>query len=153
MFSGIKYIHTVVWQTSPITSSMLYPSNTNSSFPPPAFPGNHCTTLGFYAFDHPQFNSVYSLRHVWLLATPWTAACQASLSITNSQNLLTLMSIDSVTPSNHFILCRPLLLLSWIFPSIRVFFQWVSSLHQLAKVLEFQLQHLSFQWTPGTDLL
>ena len=54
-------------------------------------------------------------------ATPWTTARQASLSITNSQSLLKLMSIESVMPSNHLILCRPLLLLSSIFPSIRVF--------------------------------
>ena len=54
--------------------------------------------------------------------TPWTAACQASLSITNSQSLLKLMSIESVMPSNHLILCHPLLLLLSIFPSIRVFF-------------------------------
>ena len=54
-------------------------------------------------------------------ATPWTAACQASLSITNSQSLLKLMSIESVMPSNHLILCCPLLLLPSIFPSIRVF--------------------------------
>ena len=53
--------------------------------------------------------------------TPWTAACQASLSITNSQSLLRLMSIELVMPSNHLILCRPLLLLPPIFPSIRVF--------------------------------
>ena len=56
-----------------------------------------------------------------LFATPWTAACQASLSITNSQSLLKLMSIESVMPSNYLILCRPLLLLPSIFPSIRVF--------------------------------
>ena len=56
-----------------------------------------------------------------LFATPWTAARQASLSITNSQSLLKLMSIKSVIPSNHLTLCRPLLLLSSIFPSIRVF--------------------------------
>ena len=54
--------------------------------------------------------------------TPWTAACQASLSITNSQSLLKLMSIESVMPSNHLILCHPLLLLPSIFPRIRVFF-------------------------------
>ena len=53
--------------------------------------------------------------------TPWTAACQASLSITNSRNLLKLMSIESVMPSNHLILCRPLLLSPSVFPSIRVF--------------------------------
>ena len=68
-----------------------------------------------------QFSSVQSLSHVWLTATPWTAAHQASLSITISQSLLKLMSIELVMPSNHLILCHPLLLLSSIFPSIRVF--------------------------------
>ena len=66
--------------------------------------------------------SVQLLSHVQLFATPWTAAYQASLSITRSQSLLKLMSIESVMPSNHLILCRPLLLLPSIFPSIRVFF-------------------------------
>jgi len=65
--------------------------------------------------------SVQSLTHVRLFATPWTAACQASLSITNSWSLPKLMSIESVMPSNHLILCHPLLLLPLIFPSIRVF--------------------------------
>ena len=65
-------------------------------------------------------SSVQSLSHAQLLATPWTAACQASLSINNSWSLLKLMSIESVMPSNHLILRRPLLLPS-IFPSIRVF--------------------------------
>ena len=68
-----------------------------------------------------QFSSVQSLSHVQLFATSWTAACQASLSITNSQSLLKLMSIELVIPSNHLILCRPLLFLPSIFPSIRVF--------------------------------
>ena len=68
-----------------------------------------------------QFSSVQSLSRVQLLATPWTAAHQASLSITNSQSLLKLMSIESVMPSNHLILCGPLLLLPSIFPSIRDF--------------------------------
>ena len=67
------------------------------------------------------FRSVQSLSHVQLFVTPWTAAHQASLSITNSQNLLKLMSIESVMPSNHLILCCPLLLLPSIFPSIRIF--------------------------------
>ena len=62
-----------------------------------------------------------SLSCVQLFVTPWTAACQASLSITNSRSLLRLMSIELVMPSNHFILCHPLLLLPSIFPSIRVF--------------------------------
>ena len=65
--------------------------------------------------------SVQSLSHVRLSVTPWTAACQASLSIANSQNLLKLMSIKLVMPSYHLILCCPLLLLPSIFPSIRVF--------------------------------
>ena len=67
------------------------------------------------------FSSVQSLSRVRLFATPWTAARQASLSITNSWSLLTLMSIESMVPSNHLILCHPLLLLPSIFPSIRVF--------------------------------
>ena len=71
--------------------------------------------------DVNKFNSVQLFSHVWLFATPWTAACQASLSITNSQSLLKLMSLQSVMPSNHLILCHPLLLLPSIFLNIRVF--------------------------------
>ena len=69
-----------------------------------------------------QFSSVQLLSHVQLLVTPRATACQASLSITNSQSSLKLTSIESVIPSNHLILCHPLLLLPSIFPSIRVFF-------------------------------
>ena len=68
-----------------------------------------------------QFSSVQSLSHVRLLAAPWIAARQASLSITNSQSSLRLMSIESVMPSSHLILCCPLLLLPPILPGIRVF--------------------------------
>ena len=68
-----------------------------------------------------QFSSVQSLSHTWLFVTPWTAARQASLSFTNSRNLLKLTSIESVMPCNHLILCHPLLLPPSIFPSIRVF--------------------------------
>ena len=71
--------------------------------------------------SHVQFSSVQSRSHVWLFATPWTAAFQASLSITNSQSLLKLMSIESVMPSSHLILYYPLLLLPSIFPRIRLF--------------------------------
>ena len=70
-----------------------------------------------------SFSSLQLLSHVQLFATPWTAAHQASLSITNSQSLLKLMSIESVMPSNHLILCRPLLLLPSAFPASG-FFQW-----------------------------
>ena len=69
----------------------------------------------------PSVSLVQSLSHVQFFVTPWTAACQASLSIINSQSLLKLISIESVMSSNHLILCRPLLLPPSIFPSIRVF--------------------------------
>ena len=72
-------------------------------------------------FQIPRISSVQSLSRVQLFETPWTAACQASLSITDAQSLLKLMSIESVMPSNHLILCHPLLLLPSVFPSIRVF--------------------------------
>ena len=92
-----------------------------------------------------QLQSVQLLSHVQLFATPWTAAHQASLSITNSQSLLKLMSIKLMMPSSHLILCHPLLLLPSIFPSIRGSSN-ESVLHiRIAKVLEFQLQHQSFQ--------
>ena len=68
-----------------------------------------------------QFNSVQSISRVQLFAIPWTAACQASLSITNSQSLLKFMSVVLVMPSNHLILCHPLLLPPSVFPSIKVF--------------------------------
>ena len=72
---------------------------------------NYCMTL----------SSVQVLSRVWLFATPWTAACQASLPMTNSQNLLKLMSIELVMPSNYLVLCRPLLFPPSVFLSIRVF--------------------------------
>ena len=112
-----------------------------------------------------QFSSVQSLSRVWLFATPWTTACQASLSITNSRSPPKPMSIELVMPSNHLILCRPLFLLPSIFPNIRVFpnesvlcIKWsnywcFSSLYQVAKILAFQFQHQCFQWVFRTDLL
>ena len=69
----------------------------------------------------PWFSSVQSLSHIQLFATPWTTASQAALSITNCQSLPKHMSIELVMPSNHLILCHPLILLPSIFPSIRVF--------------------------------
>ena len=98
-----------------------------------------------------QLSSVQSLSHVRLFATPWTAARQASLSITNSLSSLKLMSIESVMPSSH-----PLLSPSPPVPNPsqhQSLFQWVNSSHEMAKVLEFQLQHQSFQRTPRIDLL
>ena len=85
----------------------------------------YCSHLGRFlaiAFlPQQEFNSAQSLSRVQLFATPWTAVLQTSLSITNSRSLLKLMSIKSVTPSNHLILCHPLPLLPSIFPSTRVF--------------------------------
>ena len=68
-----------------------------------------------------QISSVQSLSHIRLFSKPWTVACQACVSITNSRSLLKLMSIESVMPSNHLLLCRLLLFLPSIFPSIRIF--------------------------------
>ena len=91
-----------------------------------------------------MLSSVQSLSHVWLFATPWTAARQASLSITNSRSLPKLMSIEFVMTSNHLILCHPLLLPS-IFPSIRVFSNESALRIRWPKYWEFQVQHQSFQ--------
>ena len=115
---------------------------------PHAFPG-----VSFQAvLTWGQFSSVQSLSRVRLFATPWIAAFQAYMSITNSQSSLKLKSIELVMPSSHLILCRPLLLLPPIPLSISLF-QWVNSSHEVAKVLEFQPQHQSFQRTPRADLL
>ena len=92
-----------------------------------------------------MFSSVQLLGRVKLYAILWTAAHQSSLSITNSLTLLKLMSITLVIPSNHLILYHSFLLLPSIFPSIRVFSNELVLCNQLAKVLEFQLQHQSFQ--------
>ena len=83
--------------------------------------------------------------------TLWTTARQASLSITNSRGPPKPMCIESVMPSNHLALCLSLLLMPSIFPRHEGLFQWVSSSHQVAKILVFQLQHQFFQWTPRTD--
>ena len=98
-----------------------------------------------------SFSSVQLLSHIQLFAIPWTAAFQASLSITNSQSMLKHMSIKSVMPSNH-LLCHPLLLLPSFLPSIRVFSR-ESVLHIRWPKLEFQLQHHSLQRNPRADLL
>ena len=85
------------------------------------------------------FSSIQLLSHVRLFATPWITARQASLSITSSWSSLRLMSIESVMPSRHLILCCPLLLLPHSLPASGFFFQWINSSHKMAKVLEFQL--------------
>ena len=90
-------------------------------------------------------SSLQSLSCVQLFEIPWTAACQASLSITNSRSSLRLTSIESVMPSRHLILLSPSPP-AFNLPQHEGLFKWIGSSHQVAKVLEFQLQHQSFQW-------
>ena len=102
--------------------------------------------------EQQNISSGQSLSRVWHFVTPWTAALQASLSIINSWSLLKLMSIELVMPSNHLILCCPLLLLPSIFPSIRSF----PRSHLFAsggQSLVIQLQQQPFQWIAKTDFL
>ena len=113
-----------------------------------------------------MLSSVQSLSHVQLFATPWTVARQASLSITNFQSLLKLMSIESVMPSNYLILCPPLLLPPSIFPSIRVFsnesvlcIRWpknwsfsfsISPSNEYLGLISFRMDWLDFLAVQGT---
>ena len=100
--------------------------------------------LGIYCLYH--FSSVQSLSRVRLFAIPWIAARQASLSIINSRSSLKLMSIESVMPSSHLILCRPLLLLSPIPPSIRIFSSESTVLMRWPKYWSF-----SFSISPSSE--
>ena len=93
---------------------------------------------------HRVSTSVQLFSRVWLFGTPWTAARQASLSITYSRSLLKLMSIESVMPSNHLILCRSLLLPPSIFPSIRVFFP-------VSQLFTSDGQSISFSISPSNE--
>ena len=107
-----------------------------------------------------QFSSVQSLSRVWLFETPWITACQASLSITNSQSLLKPMSIESMMPSNHLLLYLPILFLPPIPPSIRVFsnestLPWCGQSTRVsasAPVLPMNTQDWSLGWTGWISL-
>ena len=103
---------------------------------------NHATSMD-------QFSSVQLLSHVWLFATPWIAARQASLSITNSRSLLKLMPIESVMPASHLILCLPLLLPPPIPPSIRVFSNESTLRIRWPKYLSFSLRISPSNEHPG----
>ena len=129
-------------------------------------------TLVFYLLNHcskiirTPVSSVQSLSRVWLFVTPWTTAHQASLSITNSRSPPKPMSVDSVMPSNHVILCRPLLLLPSIFPTIRVFssesvlrIRWpnywnfsfsINSSHEYSALTSFRMGWLGLLAVQGT---
>ena len=103
-------------------------------------------------FSSVQFSSFQSLNRVWLFVTPWIAACQASLSITNSRTSLRLTCIESVMPSSHLILCRPLLLLPPIPLSIRVFpmsqlFTWGGQSTGISALASFLLKNTQ-DWFP-----
>ena len=112
--------HCCVMNSSPTQNWVLLPLHDQEV---DDWAGNHSgnTELPKPSFNLRNKGSVQLFSPVQLSATPWTAACQAFLSITNSQNLLKLMSIASAMPSNHLIFCHPLLLLPSIFPRIRVF--------------------------------
>ena len=105
----------------------------------------------YYAFS--QFSSVQSLNRVWSFVTPWITARQASLSITSSRSSFRLMSIESLMPSSHLILCRPLLLLLLVPPSIRVFSNESTLCMRWPKYWSFSFRHHSFQRNPRADLL
>ena len=131
-----------------ITDTMQYLSMTLGQCPQDSFMLSQMTGFSF------QFNSVQLLSPVWLFVTPGTSACQASLSIINSWNLFKLNRIywvgDAIQPSHP--------LLSPSFPTFNIsqhqgLFQWVSYLHLVAKVLEFQPRHQSFQWIFKTDFI
>ena len=117
--------------------SLLYCAVLPSNSQPPGFQTSK---------EWVQFSSVQQLSHVQLFATPQTPACQASLSITNCQSPPKLMSIESVMPSNHLTLCRPLLLLPSIFPSTRVFSK-ESALH----IRWPKYWHFSFNISPSNE--
>ena len=106
----------------------------------------HCATWEAGMTD---ISSVQSLRCVRLFATPWIAACQASLSINNSRSSLKLTSIESVMPSRHLILCRPLLLLPPIPPSIRVFSNESTLRMRWPKYWSFSFRIIPFKEHPG----
>ena len=114
----------------------------------------------------PVFSSVQSLSHVQLFGTPWTAACQTSMSFTISKSWLKLNSIELVMPSNHLILCHPLLLLPSIFPSFRVFsnesvlrIRWpkywsfsfsISPSNEYSRLISFRMDWLDLLAVQGT---
>ena len=115
---GLSFLHVGI---SPYTSRILEVLNTGSSFQGQVINWHYSRQIETHSPPNYPFSSVQSLSHVRLFAIPWTAACQASLSITNSWSLPKLMSTESVMPSNQLILCHPLFLPLSIFPSIRVF--------------------------------
>ena len=140
---NLRFIHCCEWITVHfcLLFISIYCSNRNHSsflFIPEKYP------IVFFA--------VQSLSHVWLFVPPWIVTCRASLSFIISLSLLKLMSIESVILSNHFIL-SPLSPAALNLSQHQGLFQWVSSSHQVGKVLKLQLQPQSFQWIFRVDFL
>ena len=154
---GMTFLHSVKYRSNFICwGFFFFPSSCPSQFIEKSVNTTYVinqVSILLESIMETLFSSVQWLSHVWLFATPWTAARQASLSITNFRSSLKLMSIESVMPPNHLLLCRSLLLPAFNLSQHQGLFKGVSSSHQVAKVLEFQLQHQSFQWTSRTDLL
>ena len=130
-------------------SKLPFPSLGGAGLPNPGIKPMSPALAGRFFTTESTGSSVQLFSHIWLFETSWTAASQASLSITYSQSLLKLMSIESVMLSNHLILSSPS-------PDFNLsqhqgLFQWVISLHQVAKILE--LQHQCFQWIFRTNFL
>ena len=147
-------VHRILWERRLewwiIPSSRDFPNSGIESRSPALQAILYC--LSHQGSPSVQFSSFQSLSRVRLFVTPWITAHQASLSITSSQSLLKLISIELVvclTNSHPLSSPSPAFNLS----QHQSLFQWVSSSYQVAKILEFQLQHQSFQWTPRTDLL
>ena len=147
------------WWCHPTISSFVIPFSSclrsfpeSGSFQMSQFFDSGGQSNGVSASASVQLSSVQSLSCVWLFVTPWTAAHQASLSITNSGSLLKLMSIQSVMLSNHLILCHPLLIPPSIFPNIRVFSNELALRIRWPKYWSFSfslsLSNESFQWFP-----
>ena len=118
---GILQARILEWVAMPSSRESSQPRDGTSISMPLASASRFFTTSAPWKAHSTSCSSVQLLSCVLLFVTPWTAACQASLSITNSQSLPKLMSIESEMPPNHLILCQPLLLPPSIFPSIRVF--------------------------------
>ena len=131
----------------PMKESLLPSSIINTPPPPLPLETSNILSIDFSILN--IFSSVHSLSRVRLFATPWTAACQASLPTRTPEVYSNSCPLSQWC---HPTICRPLLLPPSIFPNIGLF-KWVSSSHQVAKVLEFQLQHQSFQWIFRTDFL
>ena len=145
------FLHCSIVETLNVMKNLVFFSNKvySHTFPPKSIPFANSVNIIFTIGRSDQIRSGQSLSRVRLFATPWIAACQASLSITNSQSSLRLTSIESVMPSGHLILCRPLLLLPPIPPSIRVFSSESTLCMRFPKYCSFSFSIIPSKEIPG----